>query len=422
MPNVEFSTIGYSDSDVLREFAALAASVAPGSSETKFSAIVSPGVQVDTASYSDFVQNDVAKVLLESGNGRAMRRIALTIPGKRPITVTYARQQSEEKVLIEYQDNTPAATVALAIRECHDRFLEFTQPNAALKVLGPELAQFYRSREEGLLKLESLTQRLIEQNESYRRELDDQIATKRNVLEHETLAKQTQLEAEFEQKHSVLAEKLAQIAEREKQLDDRHARHARRESVQRIKQVISSRAKSFSLTEDTRRKRLPIHGIFVALLVLSAVVVGVGLFRPPDDTETGALLWLHVLRVPAGIMGFAFAAVFYIRWNDHWFRQHADEEFQLRRLELDVDRASWVTELALEYRDEKGDVPAELLDRLSAGLFSPYVTQAVKHPSQDLLSAILGASTSLKLALPGGIEANLNRGGVKQLQKEIDRA
>ena len=63
------------------------------------------------------------------------------------------------------------------------------------------------------------------------------------------------------------------------------------------------------------------------------------------------------------MIGFAFAAVFYIRWNDQWLRQHADEEFRMRQLELDIDRASWITELALELGQEKHEMSTALIAR-----------------------------------------------------------
>jgi hypothetical protein len=130
-------------------------------------------------------------------------------------------------------------------------------------------------------------------------------------------------------------------------------------------------------------------------------------------------LWIHVLRVPLGALGFAVSAVFYIRWNDQWFRQHADEEFRLRQLELDVDRASWVTELALEFRDEKGEIPSGLIERLSNGLFTSFrKTEPVQHPSEDLVSLLLGASSGLRVNVPGIGEATLSRKGLQKFKQE----
>ena len=84
-------------------------------------------------------------------------------------------------------------------------------------------------------------------------------------------------------------------------------------------------------------------------------------------------------------MGIAATIIFYIRWNDSWFRQHADEEFQLKRFELDIDRASWVVEMALEWKDEKGtEIPEELIERFTENLFKDQnIFESAKHPSEE---------------------------------------
>jgi hypothetical protein len=48
------------------------------------------------------------------------------------------------------------------------------------------------------------------------------------------------------------------------------------------------------------------------------------------------------LRQLAFALAFTATAVFYLRWNNAWFQQHAQEEFRLKQLELDFDRASCI--------------------------------------------------------------------------------
>jgi hypothetical protein len=281
------------------------------------------------------------------------------------------------------------------------------------RILGPELAEFYERREAGLLRLESLSQELIEDNEKYRRQLDGQLQADRTRLASELKAQGEQLESAYHAKDAALVEREQAIALEKVALDLRTAQQVRRDNVKGLKSTIAARAKAFQLTQETQRKRWPIHAIFIALLLASAGMAFHGLFWPPPADATGAALWLHVLRIPTGVIGFAFAAVFYIRWNDQWFRQHADEEFRMRQLELDIDRASWITELAIELRDEKGELTAALLDRLSRGLFTGRSSEAVKHPSQDVLAALLGESKRLRLKSPG-FEADVSHRGVRR--------
>ncbi|WP_447599975.1 hypothetical protein [Nitrospira sp. Nam80] len=95
------------------------------------------------------------------------------------------------------------------------------------------------------------------------------------------------------------------------------------------------------------------------------------------------------------LSGIAIAAaiIFYIRWNNEWFSLHSNEEFRLMRLDLDIDRASWVFEMASEWKDDKGsELPADLIDKLSRNLFVQDAgnNRHPKHPSEDLASALWG--------------------------------
>ena len=97
----------------------------------------------------------------------------------------------------------------------------------------------------------------------------------------------------------------------------------------------------------------------------------------------------------------------------------ADEEFRLKRFELDIDRASWVVEMALEWKDEKGtEIPKELIDRLTRGLFSDQKDAKIpKHPSEELANALLSASTRLSLKIPGLGEASIDKKGIQKFKK-----
>ena len=108
--------------------------------------------------------------------------------------------------------------------------------------------------------------------------------------------------------------------------------------------------------------------------------------------------------------------MYFIRWQDRWAQEHADEEFRLKRLDLDVDRASWLVEMMLEWRGEQGrDIPKELVEKLAAGLFEPSTQRpSARHPVEDGIAALLSSAAALKLNLPGG-ELTLDK-------KAIDKA
>jgi hypothetical protein len=70
----------------------------------------------------------------------------------------------------------------------------------------------------------------------------------------------------------------------------------------------------------------------------------------------------------------------------------------------------------MEWQHEnKGPIPEQLLAELTRGLLMPSAqTPGVKHPVEDLASAVLGASSNLELEIPGVGKALLKRGGIKR--------
>ena len=347
------------------------------------------------------------------------------------------------------------------------------------RALGPELAEFYRLREAGLSRLEALTLRLVDETHDYRLRLDAEMAEQKQALSISVDKRTQELEANYGERAAHLDARARELQEQRQDLDDRSARHARREQSRALQQKISERSQRFTLTRETQRKRLPVHCIFVALLLVSGGLVAWTLLSPAA-AASGIASWFELVRLPMGALGFALASIFYIRWNDQWFRQHADQEFsspwqkaplhstgdasrltalflgriwpicslvtpcqpgaspvsvrrgvspravRLQQLALDVDRAGYATEMPLEWQENKsGEMPGVLLDRLTTGLFTDQTTVArARHPTEDIAGALLKASSSVRLDLPGIGEVNLTgrqiRGLNRKLTKETD--
>jgi hypothetical protein len=318
-----------------------------------------------------------------------------------------------DSVQIEVSNSVDAVTAAKFIAAVQ-RHISGTESSAGFgKLLGSELAEFYRKREASVLRLEELTQKLIQQNEAYRRDLDKESATLRQKLEEEKASHLQNLQKQFEEKDAVVKDHEQKLRAREEELDDRASRHVRRQIRKDFLEKLASREKQFTLSQSTNEKRRPIHWQFGLLLLISLVVALSGLWavaHAPNDISA-------IVRVVLGVVGVAGSTIYYIRWSDSWFRQHADEEFRLQRLALDFDRASWVVEMALEWKQEKeGEFPRELVEKLTANLFAAgNASEAQRHPAEELAAALLGASSSLKLPIPGGGELNVDRKGIKSL-------
>ena len=230
---------------------------------------------------------------------------------------------------------------------------------------------------------------------------------------------QRHLEAKKTETEEHLREKRDALEQRSKEIDDREARHARRAIRGDLKEILRGRAKEFVLSKGTQEKRRPIRltlwalmGILGAGLVVTFLggihIIEIGDIRSAD---------LIVSRIALGV-AFAAASLFYVRWENHWFSQHALEEFALKKMEIDFDRASWAVELAFEWKKDNGtEIPLPIFEVLSKNLFgAPEKLSPPQHPVEQL-AAVLGSSTKVRIAYPGG-EAEFDRNGIKRLSKD----
>jgi hypothetical protein len=123
--------------------------------------------------------------------------------------------------------------------------------------------------------------------------------------------------------------------------------------------------------------------------------------------------WLVVANQIGLAIAFLGSATFFIRWNHQWFQKHADEEFRLKRLDLDIDRANWLVELALEWKNiTKSDIPSDLIDKLARSLFISDETKDIDiNPAETLFTALLGKSGTLNIE-PGKVSLQRTDGGM----------
>lgn len=332
------------------------------------------------------------------------------------VSLSRDREAGVDVIHITYRtDPDDPAVVSRAFLAIQNQFVPQNRAAEIKRALGPAMAEFYQRREDGLVRLENLTRKLVTETQDYRTKLDTEMAEQKQ-----------ELAASFDERHQALEKKYVErttaLEVRERELDDRSARHARREQSRALQQKIADRSKKFTLTPDTQRKRWAVHAIFVVLLVVTGMLIMASLYSPRVATE-GAALWFELGRLPLSVMGFALTAIFYIRWNDQWFRQHADQEFRLQQLALDVDRAGYATEMLLEWQEDKGgEMPPVLVDRLTTGLFVDQTkVAAVRHPSEDVTAALLKAASSVRIVLPGIGEVSLPGRQVRKLDKNLAR-
>lgn len=266
-----------------------------------------------------------------------------------------------------------------------------------------------------------------EETAAARRKLEEEYWGKNSKLLKDYDKKRDQLEADIAAQKRHLEEEEASLQTRVKALDDRNNTHARRALHTNLKARIAEHASKFELTKDTNDRRRPIHiAVWVAMTGLLLLLVyttynSTIVFGGSASVTVSIIAALKPLGLTVALLGLLS---WYIRWMNRWFERHADAEFQLKQFELDIDRASWVVETALEWRFEQNNsIPDHLLESISRNLFSKGEKDegADLHPADYLASALLGRASGLKLKVPGG-EIEYGRGGIKGLQKDTIEA
>ena len=417
--NLTFQSSTYTDAEILIAFEKIAKELGqdPKSSGVNVTLMPDYGSQ---AYQLAVIQDQPFAKFAKQHKGASWEAVSINLmPSHLTISLNRNRDRGLDNIYIRYQrDPSNPVEVSRALAAIQRQFVPLNRAAEMEQALGPELSEFYKRREEGLSRLETLTRKLVEDTDAYRLRLDAELADHKKALAESFEQKEQALEKQHQERASELQAREQALQKQRKDLDDRSARHARREQSRALQQKIADRSDKFTLTRDTQNKRLPIHLIFVVLLLVTGLLIIDSLFSSKTATE-GASFWFELGRLPLSVVGFALTAIFYIRWNDHWFRQHADQEFRLQQLALDVDRAGYTTEMLLEWQENKaGEMPAVLVDRLTTGLFIDQTkAAAVRHPSEDITAALLKAASSVRLDLPGIGEVNLAGRQIRNLDK-----
>lgn len=434
----QYITPRLTDKKIVRLFAELAPSLSIENATLSIHSDI--GENTNEGSEPETINLSDTKDLERFTDSNVNAKFTLSVPPFNNSSITLSRALVRDEITIRFpkRNNSQLSRnhAAELISKTQKFFPPFDDVSHMTDVLGSEVSTFYQKREESLMRLEELSQNVIIQNEEYRRRTDEELNANRKELQAGIDTKRSELQDEYETKYSNLKKdheakldairaKEKQLSEKEQQLDNSSNRDARRKIHKSIKSLTAERNSSFSLTKDTVRKRIIIHAVFGVLISLMLILIIRALLRGNSDFENhapGLVKSLYPYRVALSTFALIAMGLYYIRWTDIWFKRHADEEFSLKRFELDIDRASWVVEMALEWKkDTEDDLPLELLDRLTTNLFIPAdKASSAKHPSEDLLSAILGASSEADINLPMA-KVKFNRSGTSKLKKTIEK-
>lgn len=361
--------------------------------------------------------------------------LTVTVQNHHSLTVSRVPNLLHDKVsLSPYNNQPPVAPVdrieiARVLSFAKKELQAFSPERTMARLISDETKHYYDIRESELIKLKDITEKLIKDNVAYRNQVDAEYQGRIEDLNKKFEDKEKLLDNKFSEKNNELEQKKKELEEIKNQFDDRESKHVRRKLRDDLKEELKKRGTKFELTAGTRKLRQTTFWFSIILLTIFGVctaayfVEGIMLFKKsPELLQNTSFVVITGLRQMLLAAAFGATAIFFIRWTNQWFQQHANEEFRLKRLDLDIDRASWVAEFAFEWKEQKGtEIPEELLDRLSRNLFVDNSTPSDQlHPADQLASAILGTASSLELSVPGGGKIAIDRKGLQKLKKARD--
>ena len=252
--------------------------------------------------------------------------------------------------------------IASSLPENEQRVFRFAQATISdFATQAAKLAQSAATQTEEFTRL--LREKMTDLDQRYQAKTDD--------LESRYKAKEKELETR-EQKHAELV----------KEFDARNNTLVRRNLLAQYQKQIDDQ-KNWQASQTTAEKRRIIHWICLPTLVLSAGWVACIVAKLMNTQQFD---WHNLLSFTPGTLLFISTAVFYIKWNDHWFQEHAQAEFTNRKFAADMLRASWLAELVMEWESKKQtEFSPELINRLSMSLFeAPKMRYQSQHPFDQL--------------------------------------
>jgi hypothetical protein len=267
-------------------------------------------------------------------------------------------------------------------------------------------------------KLQQALTDMAERHGAQQAQLQEDYDQRRQKLIEETDALRISTVAELDSERQSVAVQRQELDQRTKELDDRQNTHVRRDIRRELKAQLGEYKSAFALTKGTTQLRTPIHVAAITIVVL--LLVGIVFFAVQPSPSDG---WAYLLFLakPLGLTFFAVAiATWYVNWMNRWFERHADVEFRLKELELDIDRASWLVETAFEWKKSGEDaMPDKMLDAIGRNLFvgRDETPAAGLNPVDQLASALLGQAANAKINIAGH-QLEFDRKALRQAGKE----
>jgi hypothetical protein len=268
----------------------------------------------------------------------------------------------------------------------------------------------------------------IVRTQEFFHELTRRFEDRHKALEAEHAAQMAKLaeraaenDKKIQSERDALSVENIKLEARRKELDDRDNTHARRAIKTELLTTLQARQKDFSISDDTRRLRWPIHVVFLFLLFGTFSGSAWSLYiwgSSPVTSWSDASTVSSIIKSVALAFSFLTSAGLYISWMNRWFDKHADAQFITKQYEIDINRATWAVEAALEWqRAQAGEMPAALVSGITNHLFESERGESQEYsPLEALASSLLGSASSAEIS-SGGSKVSFDRKSLKNLSK-----
>ncbi len=416
MGQISYSTYKLSDREVLERFIEIAKELGVPSANGLNIRVAGVNNQFAPQLNKLFEHEYIKSTLSTDAYMLSNIELAITNFPHAPV-IGLSRTEGTDSISVNLKDSTQQDLAIQINLSLSRHFRQYDKAKQLESFLGKDVADFYQSRDRELDRLQQFTESLIRQNAEFGHKLQVEAEERKKILQAQLDADRKKLLDEIALKEKGLKDHEEELKKLKQEIDDSNTRDARRKIRVDLKSELKSRGVTFGLTKGTESKRTLVHALFGTLLGVTAAALGASLYllvAQPSSIESIG----YLVRFSLSAITFMASTVFYIRWNDQWFRQHADEEFRLKRLELDIDRASWVVETVLEWKEiaKDSEIPPELIERLTRNLFADsYSPDIARHPYEDL-AALIGASAAVNVKTPFG-DLSLDRKSIKQFGK-----
>jgi hypothetical protein len=305
---------------------------------------------------------------------------------KQAVNVTYGEQERDfgARVTLHSTELWRPDSLTSLVTALHAEFTLRRHDALVLDDGTPQDRQVLRAYENALSDMQANLVKLESNLVQQEARISGAFLEKTNELEQRYLQREKALEEKVAAREQELAGRETRLREREEALEAQDRTTTRRDLLRKIREILEQQ-RNVRLSPGTIAKRqiITITSIIVMAVGIVAIALPAGLILAYGMELTRAA------PMSLGAVLFASTLIFFLRWNDAWFRDHARAEFQAMRNHADILRASWVAELYFEWTETKEtEFPPLLAERLTQNLFVEGKDHVIAHPAEQVVSAL----------------------------------